>query len=89
MDERGGKNYALVKEKEFNLIFSLLRRTPVSSEKLIHAPSPPLVMFAKRKKISRVARADLGRGIRPTNVSPRKLVGSSRVGDEAPEFSLN
>lgn len=50
MGERREKNYALVKEREFNLIFSLSRRTLVGSEKLIHAPSPPLVREKKKKK---------------------------------------
>jgi len=80
-----GKNYALVKEREYNLIFSLLHRTLVSSEKLIHARSPSLVTRERNGESSLRARTC------PRNqasVSPRKLVGSS-VSDEVQEFALN
>jgi len=86
MDEGGReKNYALVKEREYNLIFSLLHRTLVGSEKLIHARSPSLVTRERNGESSLRARTC------PRNqasVSPRKLVGS-RVSDEAQEFTLN
>lgn len=49
-EEGEKKNYAFAREREYNLIFSLLRRTLVGLEELIHAPSPPLVTLARKKQ---------------------------------------
>lgn len=62
MDDEGGrgreggegeKKLRSVREREDNLIFSLLRRTLVGLEKLIHAPSPPLVTLREKETASR------------------------------------
>ena len=67
------------------MIFSLLHRTLVGLEKLIHAPSPSLVTARKKEMVRRIESADLS--AESGQFSLRKLVGSS-VSDEASEFYI-
>lgn len=84
--ERRGRNYAFVRERQYNLIFSLLRRTLVGSRKAYSRAKSP-ARYAKKKQRAELrererekesARGPV-RGIRPAQRFPVKTPVSARV----------